>query len=286
MLFGVKFNQLLLESELFDEKYCNNEALSIAPEHEVLEAHEAIIHGYLVLISDLPESKKREKANVYNNMHVQYEGLRKYYGICFDEMLESAKTEKRELLDKQYMCNAQCISYTILSRDTYSSKQDKKFEEDYLKEYKVVKNRLDAENRILVPQNSTSSEDSGVCFSEDEHRECAFILLSLATPKTSSAENSTALFNQCWRDLHYLAQSDVFKSHPQHTNLKEAVGLLTSIKIGLDDDPLVTENSHASSLLTQSFMAPSKSIGIKRTSRDEQQEEIEEGRMRTSSKKA
>ncbi|MDF1684929.1 MAG: hypothetical protein P1U36_09800 [Legionellaceae bacterium] len=311
MSFSLReFNRLSKQSELFDNMYCQYNTFDIAPEPEVLEAHEAIITGYQALIAELSQGKKKEMADIYNNMHVQYEGLRKYYGICYDKTPETAIAKKRELLEKQNTCNAQCIFYTTSSRDTYSSKSDKKFEAEYLVEYEVVKTRLDdAKKRLERPisasnlridtsvealpvlvrevskhteagignllslrqSSSFSDEDSIACASEEEHSDCASTLLALATPRACSSQKSIEVINQCWRDLHLLSQSKKFEDHPQRGNLIASVQLLATIKIGLEDER--SQNIPAPSLSRQSFMAPPKTIGVKRASRDEQQED-------------
>lgn len=312
MSFSLReFNRLSDQSELFDNMYCNNQASSAALESEVLNAHEAIISGYQALLSELSQGKKKEKADIYNNMHVQYEGLRKYYGICFDKTPDAAIAKKRELLEKQYTHNAQCVFYVQSSRDTYSSKSDKKFEAEYLVEYEVIKDRLRVAKEILDNLNPSSSlnlyidtsgevdcddealpvlvrevskhTEEGIdhlmslrqdsTSSEEEHSECASTLLALATPRACSPQTSIELINQCWRDLHLLSQSEIFQHHPQRVNILASVQLLATIKIGLEDER--SENNPAPSLSAQSFMASSKTIGVKRTRRDEQQEEID-----------
>jgi|TARA_R110002126_G_scaffold17798_2_gene68864 hypothetical protein len=320
MSFSLReFNRLSEQSELFDEMYCNNQASNAELEPEVLEAHEAIIQGYQALIAGLSQSKKKEKADVYNNMHVQYEGLRKYYGICFDKTPKEAKADKRELLEKQCTCNAQCIFYATSSRDTYPTKSAKTFEAEYLAEYEVVKKRLSAARKILdnsnsssslnlymdtsgevdcddealpvlvrkvskhteagieslmsLRQNSTSSEDDSECVSEEGHSECVSTLLAFATPRTCSPQKSLELINQCWRDLHLLSQSAIFEHHPQRVNIMASVQLLATVKISLEGEK--SQNNPTPSLSIQGFMAPSRTVGVKRTSRDEQQEEID-----------
>ena len=52
-----------------------------------------------------------------------------------------------------------------------------------------------------------------------------------------------------------------------------SVQLLATVKISLEGEK--SQNNPTPSLSIQGFMAPSRTVGVKRTSRDEQQEEID-----------
>ncbi|MDF1828101.1 MAG: hypothetical protein P1U39_07460 [Legionellaceae bacterium] len=226
-----QLNQLLEQSKLFDKQYTDHKNPTRLPEQAVFSAHQNIITSYETLLQENSEIKPKDRADIYTNMHVQYEGLRKYYGICYD--FAQTIDVKNELLDKQTRCTRQCILYTEYSRDYYASKKDKTWASDYLKQYHDVKSRLDNAKNELEKQTSSSTSSISSTLSPDEAAsECADALLGLAS--SPRANSPLEIIDRCWRDLHNLSQSEAFSSHPQCAHVLKATLLLASSKIALE----------------------------------------------------
>jgi hypothetical protein len=245
----------LKQSQLFDEQYTDHHHPTRLSEQDVFNAHQNIITGYETLLQENSEIKPKDRADIYTNMHVQYEGLRKYYGICYD--LAQTIDIKNELLDKQTRCTRQCILYTEYSRDYYASKKAKTWANEYLEQYHDVMSRLDNAKNELEKQTSSSTSSISSAPSRDEATsECADALLGLAS--SPRANSPLEIIDRCWRHLHNLSQSEDFSSHPQCAHVLKATLLLASSKIALESEQRRQQEevlSHASfPLVAQSFL--------------------------------
>lgn len=288
-----EFNRLSALSIDFDSKYCDYNNRSKIKEHTVIKEHNEIIDGFKTLLLGTCAEHQKYRPDVFTNMHVQYEGLRKYFGIRYDHALSS---EKKHLLDKQLESNNLCIYYTNQSHEACSTKKYKSYALKYLGEYNTIKSRL--ENEKLSNQHETVTQSSLSEFptiereiserglvgaatllkmSQDAQTPSIAVshrLLDINDARTASFQierQNTSIdaevINRCFRELTVLYRSSQNLDEPQRIQLSSALASLGSLKKDLNETQVSLQRQYTSA---QSMLGLFGSIvGTKRSQRDD-----------------